>query len=115
MIFLRVVMKFPSLFAAGASLSLISCGSMDAVRDAPVATRIAQFSLADLRPAKVPVVEAREKDLKELPTGQERALAYEQSRKKNLWAFAGPVIFHEPMLPEGSGFLDGSLLPPKLE
>lgn len=61
---------------------------------------------------RVKVVEVREKDLKELPTGKEKALAYRKSG--GFWIFGGPVDFKEPMLPEPGTELDGSLLPPRM-
>jgi hypothetical protein len=72
---------------------------------------ISHFSLSHLRPSHIPVVDVREKDLKEMPLGKERALAYE--REKSFWTFI-PGTFQEPDLPavEDSA-LDGSLLPPK--
>ncbi len=67
-----------------------------------------------LTPAGVPVVEVREKDLKKMPTGKERVLAFENSRKRSLFSFfSGPVDFQEPVLPEPDGSIDASLLPPK--
>lgn len=63
---------------------------------------------------KVKVVEVREKELKKLPTGHERALAFESERKRGFWFFGGPVDFKEPTLPEPGSELDGSLLPPRI-
>lgn len=71
------------------------------------------FSLSKLLPDRGPkVVEVREKDLKELPTGVELAKAREQERKNGFWFFGGPIDFKEPTLPEPGSELDGSLLPP---
>lgn len=73
------------------------------------------FSLAGLLPQRGPrVVEVREKDLKDLPTGMELAKAHEQERKRGFWFFGGPVDFKEPTLPEPGSELDGSLLPPRM-
>lgn len=100
-------------------LALVSCGTVDAVRKTSAATtakvsELSKFSLADLRPARVKVVEVREKDLKALPTGEEQAVAFESKRKRSFWSFMGPVDFVEPVLPEGGAVeMDGSLLPPK--
>ena len=72
------------------------------------------FSFSKLLPGpRVPVVKVRDKDLKELPTGHERALAFESRRKGGFWIFGGPVDFKEPTLPESGSELDGSLLPPR--
>ncbi|MES2981672.1 MAG: hypothetical protein V4727_05100 [Verrucomicrobiota bacterium] len=89
-----------------------SCGTMKTVKEtASNATQnIADFTLG--RP-KVAVVEAREKDMKQMPLGKERALAFDQQRKRSFWTFALPN-FKEPTLPMVTGDeSDGSLLPPK--
>jgi hypothetical protein len=71
---------------------------------------MADFALG--RP-KVAVVEARERDLEKMPLGKERALAFDQKRKRSFWSFALPN-FNEPALPNINGDgADGSLLPPK--
>ncbi len=79
-------------------------------------TKIAELAQAagdKIRPARIPVVAVREQDLKKMPTGEERALAFESKRRKRSWFFSGPVDFQEPTLPEIGGGMDGSLLPPK--
>lgn len=76
--------------------------------------KLSGFSLASLLPGPgVKVVQVRKKDLKDLPTGRERALAFESQRKQGFWFFGGPVDFKEPTLPEPGSELDGSLLPPR--
>ena len=73
------------------------------------------FSLARWLPGpRVQVVQVRQKDLKALPTGHERALAFENQHKRGFWFFGGPVDFKEPTLPEPGSDLDGSLLPPRI-
>jgi len=74
-------------------------------------TKLSSLAMDRFSPAGVQVVEVREKDLKKLPTGKERALAYQNTRKRSFWFFNGPVDFKEPTLPEPGGELDGSLLP----
>jgi hypothetical protein len=105
-----------------ACLQLVSCAgvrqvgqkSAQAVRD--TSSKLSSFSLADLLPgSRINVVKVREKDLKELPTGRERALAFQNSRKGGFWIFGGPVDFKEPTLPEAASEPDGSLLPPKIQ
>lgn len=99
----------PLLCICAASLLLASCGAVDAVKNSTAS--MSHFSLADLRPSKIDVVEVREKDLKEMPLGKDRALAFE--RKKSFWSFI-PGNFKEPDLPKiEEGELDGGLLPPK--
>ncbi len=103
----------PLLSGFASSLLLSSCGTVDAVKSttAKATAGFSQFSISDLRPSKIDVVEVREKDLKEMPLGKDRALAYE--RKKSFWSFI-PGNFKEPDLPEiQEGELDGGLLPPK--
>ena len=98
-----------------ASLFLVSCGTMDAVKSttASATKSVRQFSLSDLRLAKIDVVEVREKDLKEMPSGKDRALAFDRERKRSFWSFLGGD-FKEPSLPAiDDGEIDGSLLPPK--
>lgn len=94
-------------------LLLASCGAMKVVANAKDKTLAGVSNIKNtIRPPRVPVVEVREKDLKELPTGEERALAFENKRKRNFWFFSGPVDFKEPTLPSAGGEMDNSLLPP---
>lgn len=98
-------------------LCLVSCGAVQTIKKttASAGQKVSQFSLADLRPARVGVVEVREKDLQELPTGRERILALENKQKRSFWFFGGPVDFEEPTLPDVGAEVDGSLLPPRIE
>ena len=92
-------------------LMLASCGMMNTVKSTASNTtkNIADFALG--RP-KIAVVEAREKDMKAMPLGKERALAY-QERKRSFWSFALPN-FKEPTLPTVDNIeMDGGLLPPR--
>jgi hypothetical protein len=111
---------FPALFAALLLPILVtSCGTVNRVRTTTAATtakvsELAKSSIDKLMPdPKVQVVEVREKDLQEMPLGEERALAYTNKQKRSFWSFGGPVDFEEPNLPQTGGELDGSLLPPK--
>lgn len=123
---MKLILKSSSLAVLTASMSVISCTTVSMIGKSSLAavektaaatsskiTAFSDFTLSKIRPAGVKVVEVREKDLKKLPTGEERALAYESSRKKNFWFFGGPVDFHEPTLPQPGAEMDGSLLPPK--
>ncbi len=101
---LRAVLFLPLVFT--------SCGTMKSVTETASNTtqNIADFAL--MRP-KVAIVEAREKDMKPMPLGKERALAFDQQRKRSFWSFALPN-FKEPTLPNVTDDqADGSLLPPK--
>jgi hypothetical protein len=73
--------------------------------------KVADLTMSPFRPG-VPVVEAREKELKELPSGQEQAIAYQQKQNQGFWSFLGPLNFKEPALPGDGGAMDGGLLPP---
>ena len=102
-----------------ATVSKVGQGSVSLVRKTSSATTAKVSELAEMashriRPAGVKVVEVREDDLEKLPTGEERALAFENSRKRSSWFFNGPIDFKEPKLPEIGGEMDGSLLPPRL-
>lgn len=118
----------PAIFfpALGVTVGLMSCatvskvgqGSLALVQKTTAATtakvsELSEMAVHRISPAGVKVVEVREKELKDLPTGHERALAFETTRKRSFWSFMGPVDFKEPMLPEAGGEMDGSLLPPK--
>ena len=108
------------------ALGLVSCAtvgnagknSLAFVQKTTAATtskvaQLTEMAVNTVSPAGVKVVEVREKDLKPLQTGQEKALAYENNRKRSFWSFGGPVDFKEPTLPQAGGEMDGSLLPPK--
>lgn len=102
-------------------LALSSCGTMKVVKAAKDKTSSAMSGLADasigrFMGPKIPVVEVRKKDLRDLPTGDQRILAMEEKTKKrrSFWFFGGPVDFKEPALPAAGtgGDAEGSLLPP---
>jgi hypothetical protein len=102
---------------AGSSSVAKVGGSMSKAGDA-----VAKFSVSDLMPSKIKVVEVREKDLKEVTLGKDKALAYANGhdslaqRKRGFFDFfRGPVEFKEPMLPAMSDpAMDEGLLPPKI-
>jgi hypothetical protein len=106
--------------ACAAACALISCAT---VKDTTASYRaklpdmpaLVDTPIARLLPAGgLKVVEVREKDLKDMPTGQERAIAYRNERKWGFWNFGGPLDFEEPELPEDGSGIDGSLLPPRM-
>ena len=108
--------KIPALALV---LALTSCGAMNVVKNTSSATRngVARLThkITNFNEPDIKVVKVREKELKAMPTGKERALAYEGKAKRSFWFFGGPVDFKEPALPTAGGNLDGSLLPPKPE
>lgn len=113
-----------------ASLAIASCGSMQGIKTSTTAGmskvgegfgkvgsgigsgfgKVADLTMSPFRPG-VPVVEARQGALKELPSGHDQAIAYQQ-KQNNFWSFLGPINFKEPALPEDGGAMDGGLLPP---
>lgn len=109
-----------------AALSFASCAQVTKVTSATAGgfskmgsgvSKFTQDSIAKVMPARIPVVKVREKDLKPLPTGQERAMAFERTRQRGgfFGLFSGPANFEEPKLPTDVGVMDGELLPPKVE
>jgi hypothetical protein len=114
------------VFSVVAAFALASCatvkqagqGSLAFLQKTSSATgskvsKLSEMAVNTIRPPGVKIVEVREKDLKKLPTGHEKALAFENTRKRGFWFFNGPVDFTEPTLPLPGGETDGSLLPPK--
>lgn len=123
------------------ALALCSCGTMDTLKEGTTASvekvgdslgkvgdgfgkvgdgfghgfqRVAGLASSPFKP-RVPVVEARPDAWQKLPSGHERALAYqEKQRQRRFWLFAPPVDFQEPELPELSTEpTTAGLLPPK--
>ncbi len=77
--------------------------------------KVTDLATSPFKPG-VPVVEARQDEWKELPSGHERALAYqEKQRQRRFWIFGPPVDFEEPELPDDVGSTEISLLPEKVD
>jgi hypothetical protein len=107
---------YPASLLAIGGLALASCASVK-----KAGSSLAAFSPTHLMPPRVKVVEVREKDLREIPLGKERALAYVTNkqviakREPGFWnLFRGPVEFKEPALPLGDTTHGDGLLPPKM-
>jgi len=112
------------------TLGLPSCGTMSKVGENSVAmvkktttattskvSSLAELASDKIRPAGIKVVEVREQDLEKLPSGHDRLVAYQNTKKKSFWMFDGPVDFIDPQLPEpapGDEQVE-ILLPPKDE
>ena len=134
---MKITTRASSYLVLAAILPLASCatvrsvgrGSVNIVKNSTSATvskissiakvpklpKLPDLSLARLLPNRGPkVVEVREKDLKDMPTGQELAKAHQRERRTGFWIFGGPVDFKEPTLPEPGSEMDGSLLPPRM-
>lgn len=137
----RFMSRLPFLLSAcivGALLS--SCGTVDTIKDGAVSGvssvgsgfnkmgagfaragqtvgsgfgAVADAATSPFKPG-LPVVEAREEDLRKIPSGHEQALAYqkEQQRRRGWWIFGGPVDFEEPSLPDSPVNAEAGLLPP---
>lgn len=123
---MKNLLWFSRVTATASVLGLVSCATVNKVGEGSLAlvqktaaattskvTELSTLAADTIRPPGVKVVEVREKDLKKLPTGKERALAYQNTHPRGFWFFRGPVDFKEPSLPEPGGEMDGSLLPPK--
>jgi hypothetical protein len=98
------------------SFGLSACGSRGTVNPstAVAPNKGPGFFISSWFPSRVKIVKVRHKDLKDLPLGHERALAFARERKFGFWSFGGAVDFKQPALPEPGAEMDGSLLPPKI-
>lgn len=106
-----------------AHCGLVGCSTMRKVGEnsanfvSTTSTKVASLSelaVNTVSPPKVKVVTVRQKDLKKQLTGQDRVLAFENTRKRSFFSyFGGPVNFKEPAMPLPGGEIDGSLLPPR--
>ncbi len=105
-------MKTLTCCCAVVAVSLASCAQMNQLKNATVA------GVSNLMPQRIPVVEVRQKDLKEIKTGREQAVAFQKDQhRRGFWGnlFKGPVDFKEPELPVESASTDGEVLPPMVE
>ena len=102
-------------------LALNSCGSVEFAKNstaavtskAAQAARFQNFGLSDLFPAPVKIIHVRDEDLRDLPLGHERALAFSNQQKFGSGPERAPADFIQPDLPPPGEGMDGSLLPPK--
>jgi hypothetical protein len=111
-----------SLCCVIAAFAFASCAQVSQLKTATVGgfskmssglASATDATMAKIMPPKIPVVEVREKDLKQVKTGQEQAVAFEKTRRNRFWGiFSGPVDFKEPALPSDNGMMEGDLLPP---
>ena len=98
-----------------------SCGTMDTLKTGASKVgdgfgKLADATTSPFRPG-LPVVEAREADMREMKSGQEQALAYQakQQQRRSWWNFEGSSNFEEPDLPELGEPMDAGLLPDKID
>lgn len=98
----------PASLTLATSLFLVSCSGFQA---ADIVKKPLK-SVAKLIPQRIPIAEVRTKDLKEMPTGAERAMAFEQKRNRRIFAFI-PGLYKAPTLPDAQTVpADGGILPP---
>lgn len=90
---------------------LLSCGNSSSTSSKE--KNIARKSIdqiANLWPSRVPIAEVRNDDLKKMPSGADRALAW--NRSLNQWVYM-PVNYKQPTLPNDQTLPMGNgLLPP---
>jgi len=95
-----------------------------AITEAPkpgITSKLKKISVAKLPKIRMPgsffepdvkVVEPREKDLKNLPSGTELAEAHRKKQRGFFWIVGGPINFKEPDLPSPGIDTSEGLLPP---
>ena len=82
------------------------------------ASKSVSKSVAGIIPSRVPIATVRTEDLKKLPTGAERALAWERQLNSRHYAsynsgWVVPANYKAPTLPDERSIpADGGLLPP---
>jgi hypothetical protein len=102
-------------------LGLDSCGTVEFAKKSTAAltskaahlARFPNLGIPDLFPAPVKIVKVRDEDLRDLPLGHDRALAFERKRQYGDTLGRAPADFIQPDLPQPGEGMDGSLLPPK--
>jgi hypothetical protein len=89
---------------------LVSCGNFDATGLA----KKSMNSVANLIPRRrVPVTEVREKDLRKMATGADRAMAWDRHLDSKRYVFFRPKHYKAPKLPAARSLPeDGGILPP---
>lgn len=87
----------------------VSCGNFDATGLAKKSVD----SVANLIPRRVPVVKVRPEDLKKMPSGADRALAWDRHLDAKRYVFFRPKSYKAPKLPDARTLpADGGILPP---
>jgi len=97
-------------------VGLGSCGTVQTLKNSTAAMVAKLPSLPSLPGPGMfgdhpKVVKVREQDLKKMPLGHERALAFQKTGGVGWWPM-GSVKFEPAPLPEPGTEMDGSLLPP---
>ena len=102
------------------SFAIVSCfifASCGASNLAKKSVKSVSKSVAGIMPSRVPIATVRSKDLKKMPTGADRALAWERHLNRKRYAYnsgwMAPKNYKAPTLPNDRGLpIDGGLLPP---
>ncbi len=104
-----------------ACIGFASCGNFSATnlaKKSVSSVKSVSKSVTGIIPSRVPIATVRTQDLKEMPTGEERALAWErQLNRKRYASYSGgwvaPKNYQAPTLPDEASFpIDAGLLPP---
>jgi hypothetical protein len=100
----------------------VSCGNFNTAAASKMATvskmaKKSVASVANLVPRRVPVAEVRPKDLKQMPSGADRALAWnrhlDSKRYASNFRWFAPKHYKAPKLPNSRSMpTDGGILPP---
>ena len=105
-------------------IAFTSCGNFSAsslakksVASAKKSVTSVKKSVTGILPSRVPIATVRSEDLQKLPSGADRALAWERHLNRQRYAYAGrwfpPKNYKAPTLPNEAGLpADGGLLPP---
>ena len=89
---------------------LVSCGNYSAASLAKKSVN----SVANLIPRRIPVAEVRPQDLRKMPTGADRALAWDKHLDSRRFVFFRPKNYKPPTLPDTQAMpADGGILPPR--
>lgn len=110
------------------TLGMVACASRETQtisepvkRKSAITSTLKKMSVMKLPQLKIPrpfwqpkvkIVEPRAKDLKDLPSGSELAMAYRKKQNGMFWIVGGPIDFKEPDLPAPGLDLEDGLLPP---
>jgi len=100
-----------------ACIGLTSCGNYSAGNLAKKSVKTVSKSVAGIMPSRMPIATVREGDLEKMPTGADRALAWERHLNSKRYAsYSGwkiPKNYKQPTLPDELNHpIDGGLLPP---
>ncbi|MFK7911816.1 MAG: hypothetical protein AB8F34_14620 [Akkermansiaceae bacterium] len=112
----RIKKIAPASLTLTASILLVSCSNFDAasIVKKPIKSvaKLVPDKMPRLIPQRIPIAEVRTKDLKKMPTGAEKALAFEEKRNRRRFVFI-PGLYKAPTLPDERTLpTDAGILPP---